>query len=194
MSYGYYDYYTTPVYGFVNHALILGIAALAAVIAGIVLALTFLRKKNEGRYTGFMAKLYNALTFNRFYAENIIKFVYIIAACTVTVMGIVLICCGSFGGGLIMLVGANIALRLSAELVLMFIILCKKTVSMDRRLSKIENFYVENYGDDWGENEEGGCGGCGDEDYDEEGSCGGCSISEELENFHLNIESEETEE
>lgn len=197
MFYDYYDYYTTPVMSFVNHGLILLISALIAVIAGIVLCITFLNKRNEGRYEGFMGKIYTALTFNRFYAENIIKFVYIIAACAVTVIGIVLLVMGSFVTGIIMLVGVNLAMRVSVELILMFIILCKKTVSMDRRLEKIENFYVENYGDDWGAGEESGCS-CGDEDYDDEGSCGGdcgsCGVSEELANFHLNLDDEDTEE
>ena len=197
MFYDYYDYYTTPVMSFVNNGLILAISALIAVIAGVVLCLTFLKKRNEGRYDGFRGKLYNALSFNRFYAENIIKFVYILAACAVTVMGIVLIFMGSFVAGIVMLIGVNLAMRVSVELILMFIILCKKTVSMDRRLSKIENFYVENYGDDWGAGEESGCS-CGDEDYDDEGSCGGdcgsCGVSEDLANFHLNLDDEDTEE
>ena len=50
MFYDYYDYYTTPVMSFVNHGLILLISALIAVIAGIVLCITFLNKRNEGRY------------------------------------------------------------------------------------------------------------------------------------------------
>lgn len=187
MSYGYYDYYTTPIMSFVNYGLVLGISAVVAVIAGIVLCFTFLRKRNEGRYAGIVGKIYNAMTFNRFYAENIIKFVYIIAACTVTVMGIVLIVMGAFLAGIIMLIGANIALRISFEMILMFIILCKKAVSMDRRLSKIENFYVENYGDDWGGDEEQGC----DEDESCGGDCGSCGVCEDLEDFHLQVEEEE---
>ncbi len=191
MFYDYYDYYTTPVVSYVNNALILAIAAVLAVIAGIVLCATFLKKNNEGRYAGFRGKLYNALTFNRFYAENIIKFVYIIAACVVTVMGIVLIVMGSFLAGIMMLVVANIGLRISVELVLMFIILCKKTVSMDRRLSKIENFYVENYGDDWGGEDEEPCGGYDEDDDEGCGSCTTCSGLSDLEDFHLNTDEEE---
>ena len=92
-----------------------------------------------------------------------------------------------------MLVVVNIVLRISVELVLMFIILCRKTVSMDRRLSKIENFYVENYGDDWGgEDEEPSCGGCGgdDEEYCG-GDCGTCGSLSDLEDFHLNMDDSE---
>jgi len=193
MFYDYYDYYSTPVVSFVNHTLILAVAAVIAIIAGIVLCATFLKKSNEGKYAGFRGKLYNALTFNRFYAENIIKFVYIIAACIVTVMGIVLIVMGSFFAGIMMLVVVNIVLRISVELVLMFIILCRKTVSMDRRLSKIENFYVENYGDDWGgEDEEPSCGGCGSDDEEScGGDCGTCSGLSDLEDFHLNVDENE---
>ncbi len=149
MGYQYFDYYTQPMISYVNYSVILTIAALVAIVLGIVLFCTFLKPSHEGKYTGFKGKLYNMLAFNRFYAENIIKFVYIIAACVVTVIGIILIVLGSFIAGIIMIVITNIVLRVSVELILMFIILCRKTASMDRRLSKIENFYSENYDDEW---------------------------------------------
>ena len=189
MGFSYYDYYTTPIISYVNYGIIMAIAVLAAVILGLVMFFVFLRKSNEGRFAGFRKTMYNLLTFNRFYAEDIIKFIYVIAACIATVAGIVMIILGSFVIGIIMLVAVNIILRISAELVMMFIILCKKTVSVDRRLASIENFYSENYGEDWGaagideESEEDGCG-----------SCGGCDIAEELSEFKINAYEEKEEE
>ena len=44
------------------------------------------------------------------------------------------------GAGLLVL--GNLAARICCELVMMFIILCRKTVSVDRRLSKIEGAFT----------------------------------------------------
>lgn len=185
MGFSYYDYYTTPVMRYVNYPLVLAISVIVAVILGLVVYFVFLKKSNEGRFHGFRKAMYNLLAFNRFYAENIIKFLYVIGACIVTITGIVMIVLGSFIAGILMLVAANIALRIAVELLLMFIMMCKKTVSMDRRLSKIENFYMENYGDDWG----GEDGGFAEEEYEDDedgcGSCGGCDIADELSDFTI---------
>ena len=183
MGFGYYDYYTTPVMHYVNYPLIMGIAAIIAAVLGTVVYFMFLKEKNENKVHGFKKTMYNLLTFNRFYAENIIKFVYVISAFVVTVTGIVMIILGSFVAGIVMLVIVNITLRVSFELLIMFIMLCKKTVSVDRRLSRIEDFYVENYGEDWGGEE---FSDSNDENADEEEySCSGCDVADELEDFHI---------
>ncbi|MBR5230567.1 MAG: hypothetical protein IKW01_06865 [Firmicutes bacterium] len=171
MGFAYYDYYTTPIISYVNYPLILAISVIAAVVLGIVIYFAFLRKSNEGRFGGFKKTVYNLLTFNRFYAENIIKFAYVITACIATVTGIVLIVLGSFIAGIVILIVANILLRIFTELVMMFIILCRKTVSVDKRLAAIENFYSENYGDDWGAEPEAEPA-ADDCDFDREGCCG----------------------
>ena len=66
MFYDYYGYYGSPMSRFVNGTVLLAAASVFAVIAGIVLFLTFLNKKHEGKYHGFWGKLYNFLNFNRF--------------------------------------------------------------------------------------------------------------------------------
>ena len=189
MGFSYYDYYTTPIISYVNYGLIMAISAVAAVILGVVLYFVFLRKRNEGRFSGFRKTMYNLLTFNRFYAENIIKFLYVLGACVATIFGIVMIVLGSFVAGIVMLVVVNIILRVFTELIMMFIILCRKTVSVDRRLSRIEDFYVENYGDDWGD-------AAGEDEADEDGcgSCGGCDIADELSDFKIRTYKEAGEE
>lgn len=195
---GYYYSYGTPMMNYVNSALVTGIAAIAAALLGVVLYYTFFKKSNEGRFYGFKEKLYNLMTFNRFYAEDLLKFLYIILTCAVTAAGIAQIVLGSFLAGVTILVAANLAMRLSFELVMMFIMLCRKTVSMDRKLGRIAEYYDDGYGEfgggeremtreEWeamdpfeGADEEG-CGG-------ECGSCGveGCGGIDENEiNFIL---------
>ena len=150
MSYPYVYNYSYS-YG-MGQATGLIIALLVAIILAIVLNFTFLSKKNEGKYTGALGKIYNFLCFNKFYAESILKLVYIVTAVIITV---------------------NVALRVAYELIMMFIILCKKTVSIDKKLDKIAKFY----GDDFDVEEEfeqvqpcsGGCAsceGCTDENCD----------------------------
>lgn len=169
MNYDYYDFYSNPIFNYANTAVILMVAIVLAIVLGIVLFFTFLKKNNEGKFSGFKGNLYNVLTFNRFYTENIIKFLYVIAACVITVAGLVYIVLGSFLAGACTILIGNVALRISTELVLMFIILCRKTVSVDKRLSKIENFYEDQCG------EECECEGCSqgfcDDSGEEETRC-----------------------
>ena len=91
----------------------------------------------------------------------------------VTVVGLVQIVIGSFIAGIVTLVLGNVVLRISFELLLMFIMLCKKTVSVDRRLSKIEAFYDDQYGEDWG------CDGCCDDCADADECCDDCADADE---------------
>ena len=175
---GYYYSYSTPMMNYVDSAIATAIAASAAAILGVILYFTFFSKKNEGRFFGFKEKLYNLMTFNRFYAEDLIKFIYIVVTCAVTVAGIANIVLGSFVLGITLIIGANLALRISFELVMMFIMLCRKTVAMDRKLDRIANYYDDGYGGFGGEyggremtREEWEAANFGEEDFD--GGCGG---------------------
>lgn len=162
------------------------IAILVAIILGVVLYFTFLNKKNEGKYTGALGKIYNFLNFNKFYAEDILKLLYIISAAVLTVASIIFMFLGTklFVASLLLLVLGNVALRVGYELVMMFIILCRKTVSVDRRLEKIEKFYGDDF--DQGESAEEFCAedscpesGCGaDPQSCESDSCCGCTAED----------------
>ena len=149
MIYDYYGYYETPATRLMNGGIFLIGAAILAVIVGVVLFVTFMSKKHEGKHQGFLEKVYNFLNFNRFYAENIVRLLYVIAVCVLVLVGIALMLLGLdahasaifwMGAGLLVL--GNLAARICCELVMMFIILCRKTVSVDRRLSKIEGAFT----------------------------------------------------
>ena len=175
MMNGYYYNYSTPMMNYVNSALITGIAAAVAAVVGVILYFTFFSRKNEDRFGGVKGKLYNLMTFNRFYAEDILKFLYIISTCVLTACGIVSIVMGSFIMGALLLVVANVALRLSFELVMMFIMLCRKTVSMDRKLGRIADYYDDGYGEFCG----GGEREMSREEWEAEdcgGDCGSCGV------------------
>lgn len=122
------------------------VAVLAAIILGVVLYFTFLSKKNEGKYKGVTEKIYNFFSFNKFYTEEIMKLLYIVMAAVLVVVGVVMLFTYSLVGGLLILVLGNILLRICYELIMMFIILCRKTVSVDKKLDKITDFYSDDFG------------------------------------------------
>ena len=70
------------------------ISAVIAVIGGIVLYFTFLSKKNEGKYTGFLGWMYDFLTFKKMVIENILKIIYLIAASFITLASFAVISSG----------------------------------------------------------------------------------------------------
>lgn len=162
-------YYSTPIMSYVNYSLVLGIAMSIAAVLGIVLFFTFFRKKNEGRFHGMKGKVYNFMTLNRFYAEDLLKFIYIVATCVIAVTGIVTIVLGNFLMGIVELVVVNLVLRIGFELVMMFILLCRKTVSIDRKLAHMEASFDDGFGDSC----IGDCGSCSDS------TCDGMSFSYE---------------
>ena len=68
--------------------------------------------------------------------EEVMKLLYLVSAVVITVIGIGTLF-ETFIGGLLVIVVGNIALRVGYELMMMFIILCRKTVSIDRKLEKM---------------------------------------------------------
>lgn len=145
MGYPYYTYSYNYVLGQAPGIII---AVLAVIILAVVLNFTFLSKKNEGKYTGFLGKLYNFLCFNKFYLEEILKLLYVVSAAVITLIGLFTLFFANFIVGLIFIVCGNIVIRIIYELSMMFIILCRKTVSVDKKLDKISKFYGDDFDDD----------------------------------------------
>lgn len=121
---------------------------IVAIALGIILNASFLKKSNEGRFKGFWGKVYDIFSMNRFYTEDIIKLLGIISFLIITFVGLYLIFNGRFAGGILLIVFGNILVRLGYELIIMFAILTRKTVSMDKRLAGIEKFYSDDQ-EDW---------------------------------------------
>ena len=126
---------------------------IAAVILGIILNFTFLKKSNEGKFKGFWGKLYDLLAMNRFHTEDITKLLGVITFLMLTFLGIYMICTGSIAGGIAVIVFGNLIARVCFEMIIMFAIVTRKTVSMDRRLAGIEKFYSDDM-KDWEDSEE----------------------------------------
>ena len=143
-SYGYY---------YSSNLEAVGVAILVAMILAVVFYFTFLSKKNEGKFKGFAAKVYNFFNFNKFYVEDVLRLIYVVSVAFLLVVSLAVLFSASFIAGLLLLVLGNVALRIGYELIMMFIILCRKTVSVDKRLEKIGKFYSDDFDE--------GCCGCG---------------------------------
>ena len=113
------------------------ISAVIAVIGGIVLYFTFLSKKNEGKYTGFLGWMYDFLTFKKMVIENILKICYLIFASFITLASFAVIS-NSFLSFIMVLVLGNLFARITYELFLVVLIICRNTTDISKKLDKKE--------------------------------------------------------
>lgn len=113
------------------------IAAVLAVVGGIVLYFTFLSKKNEGKFTGFLGWMYDFLTFKKMMIENLLKILYLIAALFITLGSFALIST-NFLAFLMTLVFGNVAARVVYELLLVTLVICRNTTDINKKLNKSE--------------------------------------------------------
>ena len=113
------------------------ISAVIAVIGGIVLYFTFLSKKNEGKYTGFLGWMYDFLTFKKMVIENILKIIYLIVASFITLASFAVIS-NSFLSFVLVLVVGNLITRIMYELFLVVLIICRNTTDISKKLDKKE--------------------------------------------------------
>lgn len=111
------------------------VSVILAIIGGIVLYFTFLSKKNEGKFTGFLGWLYDFLTFKKMMIENVLKILYIIVALFVTLSSFGLISI-SFLAFLLTLVIGNVLTRVIYELLLVKVVICKNTTEINKKLNK----------------------------------------------------------
>lgn len=111
------------------------VSVILAIIGGIVLYFTFLSKKNEGKFTGFLGWLYDFLTFKKMMIENVLKILYIIVVLFVTLSSFGLISI-SFLAFLLTLVIGNVLTRVIYELLLVKLVICKNTTEINKKLNK----------------------------------------------------------
>lgn len=111
------------------------VSVILAIIGGIVLYFTFLSKKNEGKFTGFLGWLYDFLTFKKMMIEKVLKILYIIVALFVTLSSFGLISI-SFLAFLLTLVIGNVLTRVIYELLLVKLVICKNTTEINKKLNK----------------------------------------------------------
>ena len=112
------------------------IALVIAVVGGIALYFTFLNKKNDGKWTGFLGWLYNTLTFKNMIVETILKILYLVIAIFITLYSLGLIAVNIILALGVLVIG-NIILRVCYEFMLLAIITCRNTSDINSKLNKI---------------------------------------------------------
>lgn len=110
------------------------ISAVVAVIGGIALYFTFLSKKNEGKFTGFLGWMYDFLTFKKMVIENILKILYLMVASFITLSSFALIST-SFLGFLGYLIVGNLIARICYELFLVVLVICRNTTEINQKMA-----------------------------------------------------------
>ena len=109
------------------------ISAVVAIIGGICLYFTVFSKSNEKKYTGFMAKLYEFVKFDKMIVATFLKITYLIAAIYITLSSFGLIST-SFIAFLLMLVLGNLLLRVTYEFMLVTLRIYENTTEINKKL------------------------------------------------------------
>ena len=80
-----------------------------------------------------MRWLYDFLSFHKLMIDSILKILYLILACFITLAGIIMMVY-SFLAGLFLLVAGNVLLRLGYEFMMLLIIICQNTIELNKKL------------------------------------------------------------
>lgn len=129
------SYSSTPSLFSEGNAVWVIISLVLAIVGGIVLYFTFLSKKNEGNYTGFLGWMYDFLTFKKMVIENILKILYLIIVMFITLSSFSVIST-SFLAFIVYLVVGNLIARIGYELFLVVLIICRNTTEISKKLDK----------------------------------------------------------
>ena len=103
------------------------VSVVLAIVGGLFVYFTFLSANNEGKYTGFLAWLYDFLHFKKMFLETILKVTYIILALYITLSSFALI-------GTNFLLFLMTLLRLTYEFSLILLTICKNTTEINAKL------------------------------------------------------------
>jgi len=111
------------------------IAAVIAIVAGIVLYFTFLSKRHEGKFKGFFGWLYEFWNFKRFTLEAILKITYLILSIFLTLASFAMIGTSILAFILLITLG-NLVLRIVYEFSLLMLVICRNTIDINNKLIK----------------------------------------------------------
>lgn len=132
----YSDFYSTPApinVGVDGTWMI--VAAVLALVGGIVGYALFVAKKNE--YNGFLGWFHEFLNFKSFFVEVILKVSYLVLAIYITLssFGYIRLSVASF---FIVLIFGNIILRIVYEFMLMTITMVRNTTEINKKLDVLK--------------------------------------------------------
>lgn len=109
------------------------IAIVVAIVGGIGLYFTVFNKKNENKHKGILAKIYNFVNFKYFLIDDLFRIIYLISAIMITLLSFNYITSWKF---FVVLIFGNFSLRLTFELLLLFIEMCSNVREVNKKLKK----------------------------------------------------------
>ncbi len=111
------------------------VAGVLAIVGGLVLYFTFLSKKNNEKFKGFLGWLYDFLTFKKLVLENVLKVLYLMLTIFVTLISFVF---SNFLMVLLTLVLGNLAVRIVYEFALVLLLICRNTTEINSAMTRSE--------------------------------------------------------
>jgi hypothetical protein len=112
------------------------ISAILAVVGGILVYALFLSKKNGAKVKGFWKWLYEFLKFDKLSIELILKLTYVIAAIYLSLVSLTFLGTPAWYMFFAVLIGGNLGLRITYELVLITVLLWRNTEDIKKSLKK----------------------------------------------------------
>ena len=113
------------------------ISIIIAIAGAIVIYILFLNKENENKFTGFIAWLYDFLSFKKMLLEVILKVCYLITAIYLTLFGLGLLSVNVLTA-LITIVFGNVIARIAYEFSLILLTICRNTTEINKKLKNPE--------------------------------------------------------
>ena len=114
------------------------IALVVAIGGGIALYFTFLSKKNEGKFNGFLGWVYDTFTFKNMVVETLLKITYLVATIFTTLYSFGLIAVNILSAFALLIFG-NLFIRIGYEFMLMRVITCRNTTDINSKWNKVVN-------------------------------------------------------
>ncbi len=111
------------------------VSAILALIGGIVLYFTVFANKNEEKYKGFMAWLYDFIKFKKLYITTVLKISYLVGAIFLTLFSFALISV-SFLSFLLTLTLGNLLLRMVYEFSLVLLSIHENVAEINKKIKK----------------------------------------------------------
>ena len=111
------------------------VSLILALIGGIVLYFTVFANKNEEKYKGFMAWLYDFIKFKKLYITTVLKISYLVGAIFLTLFSFALISV-SFVSFLLTLTLGNLLLRMVYEFSLVLLSIHENVAEINKKIKK----------------------------------------------------------
>lgn len=113
------------------------ISIIIAIAGAIVIYILFLNKENENKFTGFIAWLYDFLSFKKMLLEVILKVCYLITAIYLTLFGLGLLSVNVLTALMTIVLG-NVIARIAYEFSLILLTICRNTTEINKKMKNPE--------------------------------------------------------